>query len=80
MKAIRFKEVNVEYAKDQDQYNTLPANIANNTTGDATCCFRFTFWEKIKVLFGAKVWLTLWTFNNPLQPICIGLKKPKMIK
>ena len=73
MKAVHFPEENITYAKNQPEYLPLPTYKDDN--GLVTSCYKVTLWEAIKLVFGARVWVTIKTFNNPLQPqrLHIGL-------
>ena len=75
MKSIKFKECNTQYAKDQDQYNTLPALKIKGEEGHVVTCWKLSFLEKIKLLFGAKVWVSTMTFNKPLQPMLLSTSR-----
>ena len=66
MKAIDFPESNSVYAKNQSEYLELPAH--KTTDGIVTSCYALTCKERLRLLFGAKIWLSLMTFNKPLQP------------
>jgi hypothetical protein len=66
MKPIYFKEHNVVFAKDQKEYLPLPAH--KDDDGVVTSCWRFSFLERLKVLFVGRVYLSQMTFNQPLQP------------
>ncbi len=66
MKAIEFPEANSIYAKNQPEYLGLPAH--KTPDGIVTSCYELTWKERLQVLFGAKIWLSLMTFNKPLQP------------
>lgn len=69
MKIVDFKGSNVKYAKDQDEYNVLPAFRDVDSYGTpVTSCWRLTRWERIKMLFTGRVYFTLMTFGAPLQP------------
>lgn len=68
MKAIQFKECNVEIAKNQKEYKTLPAFV-DKEIGTVTTCFELDDQELKQVRRTKKIWLTLLTFNKPLQPI-----------
>jgi hypothetical protein len=77
MKLIEFPEQTVVIAKDQPEYRPLPAfQFANAPTGRIACCWQLTLWERIKLLFTGKLWHTVLTFHQPLQPQLIELKKP----
>lgn len=54
------------YAKDQPQY--LPLPVVKSTDGDVVSCWQLSARERLALLFGGRVWLTLKTFNDPLQP------------
>ena len=76
MKPIKFKEMNSEIAKNQKEYLTLPAWKSNEQNGEVISCWRLTIFERIKLLFMGKVWVRVWTFNNPLQPQCLQIEYP----
>lgn len=73
MKATNFPEVNITYAKDQPEY--LPLPTYKNEEGIVTSCYELTWSERFAILFGAKVWLQLLTFNKPLQPQRLYISK-----
>ena len=68
MKPIIFEECNSEFAKDQKEYNTLPAFRNNTPEGEVITCWSLTFRERFRVLFYGCIWLNLLTFNKPLTP------------
>ena len=80
MKPIYFKEVNIEYAKDQPEYNTLPAHKIDNERGDVITCWNLSFKERIKVLFFGKIWLNLLSFNKPLTPSYMTTNKNELFR
>ncbi len=77
MKPIKFKKQNTVYAETQPEYISLPAY--KESDGCVTCCWKLTIRERFKMLFTGKPWVSLLTFNRPLQPIkpmvCNPLKK-----
>lgn len=73
MKPIKFKEQNCTYAENQPEYMPLPAHKTEE--GEVVTCWEFSFKDKIRILFNRKLWLGLRTFNKPLQPIALTLKK-----
>jgi thioredoxin-related protein len=74
MKPIEFEEQNVIYAKDQPEYNPLPACKTEN--GDIATCWELTKEEIEEIQNTGKLWIMVKTFNNPLQPFyCTTLKK-----
>jgi len=68
MKPINFKHQNIIYAKDQPQYQPLPALKIKSENGEVIFCWNLSFKERIRVLFLGKIWLQLLTFNKPLTP------------
>jgi hypothetical protein len=71
MKAIEFPEQNVTYAKNQEEYLNLP--VYRTEEGRVTTCWQLTFWERIKMLFRGCFYLTMMTFNKPLQPLKMSM-------
>lgn len=67
MKPIKFKGHNVVFAKDQPQYQPLPA-LLEKEPGRVTSCWKLTWRERFKILFTGKLWLSQLSFNEPLQP------------
>ncbi len=67
MKPVKFKEQNVTYAENQKEYLALPAHKSKD--GNVVSCWRMTFRERIKALFGGRIWIMTMTFNKPLQPL-----------
>jgi len=79
MKPITFKECNSEFAKNQKQYKTLPAYYDNGKEGHVVTCWKLSFKERIRILFKGKVWMSLMTFKNPLQPSLLSSKKSDIL-
>lgn len=67
MDAVEFKGCNVELAKNQKEYKTLPA-FHDKENGIMVTCYKLSFKELLKVVLTRKVWLGQMTFNGPLQP------------
>ena len=74
MKPIEFKNQNVVFAKDQPQYRPLPAY--KDPVGMVTTCWNLSFMERIKLLITGNLWVSLLTFNKPLQPILLDVDYP----
>ena len=66
----------VVFAKDQPQYRPLPAYRAED--GTVLTRWRFTWWERLRVLCSGNCYVWTLTFNQPLQPILLDVKKPKV--
>lgn len=63
-------------AKDQDEYQNLPAIVVDNHI--VVSRWQLTFRERLQVLFGGSIYLWCWTFRNPLQPVVLETKKPAL--
>lgn len=75
MRPVKFPGVNVVFAEDQPEYLPLPARKSGQ--GIVTSCWSFGFWERLRVLFCGRVYVTLLTFGHPLQPQILGVKNPR---
>lgn len=74
MTPIQFKQHNVIFAKNQPQYQPLPAFI--NEHGEVISCWKLTPMERIKIALGNPLWLRQYTFNQALQPQLPQLENP----
>lgn len=73
MKAKKFKEANVVYGENQPQYLPLPAHKTEE--GQAIFCFELDEEERKQIAETGELWVSLLTFNQPLQPILLTTKK-----
>ncbi len=81
MKSVKFKGYNLDLAKNQPEYETLPVLYQKDSRcGEMVSCFKFSFLERIKILFGGKLWLTQLTFRQGFHPIYMSLEKNEHIK
>lgn len=69
MTPIEFKEQNVVYGKDQKEYMSLPALRFDD--GTVISCWKMSWKELFKIVLHRKVWVSVLTFNNPLQPLIV---------
>jgi len=76
MTPIPFTEETTEYAKDQEEYKTLPCH--RDSDGTVTICWKLDLWERIKLLLTGRLWHQILTFNNPLQPQLLLIFKPEI--
>jgi len=67
MKPMEFRGVNCVYAKDQSEYLPLPAQKTED--GAVKTCWKLSLKERLTILFKGKLYLTILTFNKPLQPV-----------
>jgi len=79
MHLIEFPEQTVIIAKDQPEYQPLPAfRYPMDPEGKIVCCWRLTWRERLRLLFTGKVWHLIMTFNRSLQPQLLQVEKPEM--
>lgn len=64
----------VVYAKDQPEYIPLPA--LRDDDGTILTRWKLSWKERLQVLFGGSLWLTILTHNHPLQPVKLSTECP----
>jgi hypothetical protein len=80
MNLIEFPEQTTVIAKNQPEYRPLPAHVAENDPyGRVTCCWKLSFWQRLRVLFTGRVWHQIMTFNKPLQPQLLTVTKSDVL-
>jgi len=67
MKPVKFNGATVTYAENQPEYIPLPAY--KSIDGQVLTCWAFSWIERLKILFGGKLYWRQLTFNQPLQPV-----------
>jgi hypothetical protein len=78
MKPFKFKQCNVTFAKDQPEYQQLPALKLDTPQGEVISCWKLSFVERITIIFTGKIWLQLLSFNKPLTPSYITLNRKEL--
>lgn len=75
MKPIKFDEVNKTYAENQPEYLPLPVHAKGNEQSEVVSCWELNG-EEIGIIAKTKrLWLSIWTFGKPLQPILPTVNK-----
>lgn len=74
MTPVKFNEQNVVYAESQPEYLPLPAHKTKD--GVVTSCWKMTLKERLKVSITGRIYLSVMTFNKPLQPLLISTNRP----
>ena len=77
MEPIKFSQCNAIFAKNQPEYKPLCCFLADD--GTLVSCWKLTFFERIKILLTGKFYLTILTFNQPLQPLKPTIDNPLII-
>lgn len=75
MEAIKFKHSNVEFAKDQDQYKTLPALRIGDSKDTIITCYKLSLKERLKLLFTGRIWMSELNFNRTLTPRSLSVNR-----
>lgn len=75
MKAIKFKHQNSEYAKDQPEYQVLPALKLDTPEGEVISCWKLSYKERLIIIFTGRIWLSLMSFNKPLTPSYMSVNR-----
>lgn len=78
MKPTEFKGQNSVFAKDQPEYQPLPALKLDCETGDVISCWNLSFKERVRVLFTGKIWVSLMMFKKPLTPSYLTTKRKEL--
>lgn len=79
MKPVHFPESNVTFAKDQPEYQPLPAFKNDSPQGEVVSCWQLSLRERVRILFTGKLWVSLLTFNKPLTPSFFTTKKEDIL-
>ena len=79
MKSIKFKEANIVLAEDQEQYETIHAYAAGTKEGHIVTCWKLSAWERFKLLITGKLWMTMLTFGEPMNPIYMTVTKKEVL-
>ena len=78
MKPIEFPEQNTVYAKDQPEYIPLPAHKTEE--GQVISCLEMSMDEIAEITRTGKIWVSVLTFNYPLQPMLICAFKNELFE
>lgn len=79
MEPIKFEGVNVTYGENQPEYKPLPGERRGKpSTGELLTCWELTPEEIEQVKQTGKIWLSVLTFNKPLQPVLLATEKPEI--
>lgn len=78
MTQANFPEVNKVLAENQPEYQKLPV-FHDVESGQIICAYKLNFRDKVRILFGGKVWVSVLTFNRGFQPIFLTTKKSDVL-
>lgn len=78
MRPIDFPESNIIFGKDQPPYAPLPALFIPGERGVLLSCFDLSEDEIAELINTKKLWVTVLTFGQPLQPLMVSVEKPEL--
>jgi hypothetical protein len=79
MQPIEFPEHNVCMAKNQPEYQPLPAHCdPHDKYGRLTFGWKLDWRERVKLLITGELWHQVLTFQSPLQPQLLLVDKPAL--
>lgn len=81
MKPKNFKECNIVFGASQPEYQPLPALKDDNNPQGTTVvhCWELSEEELLKLIDTRELWVSVLTFNKPIQPIYITVEKSDVI-
>ena len=73
MKPIKFDDRCVNYAENQEEYDTLPVLLVNTSDGGQflLSCWRLSLAERLCILFTGRVYL--WVMGTKQPPVLLDL-------
>lgn len=74
MRPKEFKQQNAVFGAGQKEYQPLPAYLSGD--GQVVSCWELSEKEIERVKETGCVWLSVLTFREPLQPVCITTEYP----
>ena len=67
----------VIYGDAQPEYQPLP--VWRDVDGTVLSRWKFTWWERLQVLFYGDLYLWVLTFGQPLQPVMLQVERPEVL-
>jgi len=74
MKPTKFYGANCTFAENQPEYLPLPAHKTKD--GTVISCWKLTWMERLAILITGRLWISVLTFNKPLQPQLPSIDTP----
>lgn len=78
MRPVEFRGVNVIYGHNQEGVRPLPCHKAADNEGTATFCFELDPEERAQIAQEGKLWIQVWTYDRPLEPMLPLAFKPDL--
>lgn len=78
MKLVDFPGTTCVIAKDQPQYDPMPAyRDSTDPEGHTICCWHLSWRERFTVLVTGRLWHHMLTFRQSVQPQLLTTEKPQ---
>ena len=68
MEIVKFDDCNVAIAEKQKEYQTLHALRIGNQQDTIITCWGLSFWERVRVLFLGRIWMSESNFYKDITP------------
>lgn len=78
MQPANFPEANVTFGLGQPEYLGLPAKRHGDSHGHVTSCWHVTDEELAEIVRTRKVYVTVMTFHQPIQPQMVTTEVPQI--
>jgi hypothetical protein len=76
VKPVKFNGCNCTYGEDCEDYLPLPAYKSKDSCGTVTACWELSVWERLKLVFTGKIYVSLLSFGQPLTPQLLETRNP----
>lgn len=78
MQPLNFNGANIVFGANQPEYRPLPAErVGKPETGQINTCWELSPDELKQIQETGKIWVSLLTFGQPLQPVLVSVDKPE---
>lgn len=77
MEPVNFEAANVVFGANQPEYKPLPAEMRPGQSGEIVTCWELSPDELKQIQETGKIWVSLLTFGQPLQPVLVSVDKPE---
>lgn len=78
MQPLNFDGANIVFGANQPEYQPLHAEfVGKPETGQINTCWELSPDELKQIQETGKIWVSILTFGQPLQPVLVSVDKPK---
>ena len=78
MQPLNFDGANIVFGANQPEYQPLLAEfVGKPETGQINTCWELSPDELKQIQETGKIWVSILTFGQPLQPVLVSVDKPK---